>query len=294
MIVANILQDRGERSEAEKRFGRIVYAEFLRKGVQDMPPLPKPLTEADLRNPHLANRLPATYGQDLGKRALFLLQKYYRLRPDEAEDALSDFYVKKIAHVIDHVKEGSPLHEAEAYVLTSLGRLLVDRLRSEIRGQRDRRKEVYVVDEDVEEGDSPSGPSLDSLAHDDSMMRQLEDRLTPSQLEELNSRLARVHHALPTYLRLLVEGYETVEIMDNKMIPSFSKGMFWQVKPAFFATIKDFFEDMPFNSGIRNLKKKFGPQRVAGTFDSYLAREVYRTLRAEAQQQRAKWRPPSV
>jgi hypothetical protein len=290
LVLANLLSDSGERDRAAELFGRIIYAEFLRKGIPGVPLPDRTLSERDLADKELYRKLPKGYGLSLGKKAMAILYQVFRMAPNEAEDALNAFYEKwvLIAPKLDADKK---LHQAEDWVLTALKNFFTDQVRRIIRKKV---REVVVLDENLHDDEGGFSPKIDTLGWDEQLAREIENRLTPAELQRFNDYISRtVHPAMPEYIRLRADGFSQAEIVGNPkkgypgMIPALKSvglGQFYKLTHKLSMAIESFFKEM------RPVRTVLAVTSIR-PFAYWLERESFRLMRLAAQRaERERWR----
>ena len=213
-------------------FGRAIYAEFLLRDVQGMPD-PGPRWDPKSKNP--ASTLPKGYGKEFAKRAFDLVLKRVGDR-FAAEDVVMDFLLRFIVKGgADNFRYGTSLPQAENYVVVAV----VNQAKN------------YVQEHEKDE-ELQSLRKLDRNIDLDEDAEYLRSVLPPSALEPLIRRLNdKVHPDAGLYFKLLLQGYDKVEITGN---PPKSKGMLphynqtawnWQkyIEPEIEQEIRHFLSD---------------------------------------------------
>jgi DNA-directed RNA polymerase specialized sigma24 family protein len=182
--------------------GRVVYAEFLARGVLGLTENPKVSGARDVQHLTVGERAAARL---FGTRAYRLL--LLKLGdPGLAEDAIQQFLKRLLERGLP-LQPDTPLGQAEAYVLKGLLHAGLDLLR----------KQRPLAHRDWAE---PFSPDLEDAA----ALARLEHLLPESQLHALLQALDRVNPRARQYVELLVEGYRPAEIARE-----------WRVSQPYFA-----------------------------------------------------------
>lgn len=189
-------------SSATDAFGKVVYAEFIKQGVEGMPDVhSKPASDL-AKEKGLVNRLPSGYGREFGiKTYKILLNKYHN--PQMVEDVMSDFIVKFLSGASDYLKPGTPVRQAEQYVITAVVRGALNVLRK----KREVSDTYSGGDEDGEE-----------LRHENSvsMSEETAEQILDKMLPKVRRELEVIHPDAELYVRLsILEGYSDVEIVGD-------------------------------------------------------------------------------
>lgn len=225
-------------------FGKVIYAEFILRGVEDMPPVHgKPVSEL----PHsksIANKLPPGYGREFGKKA-FLVMMGKLHNPQQVEELMSEFLVNFLESGSKHLREGVTLHEAHNYVLRALQNAIIDWLR--------KKREV---------SDSMGGEDAHSIYDvtptfdEESAEKLFDERMLP----KVRTKLRGIHPSAEQYIKLsLIEGYTDREILGDPAhgvpsllehpltssgLPLTEKSWSTSYKPKIFSVLKNSFEDL--------------------------------------------------
>ena len=197
-------------SSTQDTFGRVVYAEFIKAGVDGMPDIagePAASWRDRLLKLHTraGDKVPRGYGLDFARKVWGIALKKSR-DPSLVEDMMDRALEKILAGKVI-IREGASLHEAEGFVITMVKNDLLDQFRAQKRGPQ------LGLGEKDEEGDY-SGDVLDQEAFD-----ALGDMLTPSVMQEILRDVAGVHPSAPAYIKLRMEGYDKNEIARGGMLP---------------------------------------------------------------------------
>lgn len=183
-------------------FGRVVYAEFVKRGVQDLPDIGDVPALAwqdkllKLRS-RAGDKLPRSYGRKFGQMAWNVVLSKAR-NPEVVEDAMTAV-IEKLLKNPTVIREGVTRAEAEGFVLKALKNEAIDLLRKQTR-----RREEGEFTRDIADPDT---------------LRQLEDMLPPTVLREIIRDLDRVHPSAAAYVELVFQDYDDREIAQNAMLP---------------------------------------------------------------------------
>lgn len=179
-------------------FGRTMYAEFIKSVVRGMPDAPGGKQAFDLvQDVQLrgADVLPVGYGKQFAARVYkILLVKFGDA--EVVEDAMSEVMTKAVRGKV-HVANGSDLHHAESYVITSCLNAARDVLRS-----KSRRREVPLVDE--------RDDRVPDIADPDTF-RDLDKSVTPRDMERLLDSVGAVNPKARDYLEAVLRGDSQAE-----------------------------------------------------------------------------------
>jgi hypothetical protein len=232
-------------------FGRAIYAEFLKVGVRDMPPIrgvPVESLQLNLADRNLASKLPENYGEAFGGKAWRVAFKVAR-NADLAATVLSEYAAKVAKH--PPYEKGNDLKQAEFFALRGI-QFVAQTLARNFMRDRDRETLTLVRDEDHDEGTSRSVHIDES---DQSAFDKFEDSLTKHEVQQLVQYLNRtVHPDIGIYFDLAAQGYLDGEIIEQGMLPTvketgvynsetgwnnFKKKKIWPAIEKFFATHRD-------------------------------------------------------
>jgi DNA-directed RNA polymerase specialized sigma24 family protein len=192
-------------------FGRTAYALMVEAVVRGMPDSPsgRPATdyvqEVHLRGP---DALPSGYGKPFASRVYkILLVKFGD--PQVTEEAMSRVMLQAARGKL-HIANGSGLHEAEAYLITSAMNAARDVLRSQGR----RREESLTRKRDV--GDA----TID--IEDPNAFAEVERALSPADMQRVLRGLERVHPRARAFAEAVLNGESQTEIAKA-----------WNVSPSY-------------------------------------------------------------
>lgn len=184
-------------------FGRVMYAEFIKRGVVGMPPIHgKPVEEVvNKDDPRLANKLPSGYGSTFASKVRGLIRGKFK-DPLMVEEAMQNVSVKFLAGASKGIEEGSPLAKAENYVIVSVVREVL----TEMKKQRGHGS--LTVDDD--------GADVQLDVADPDALQQFEniERFWHKD-PGVRRKLEQVHPDAPEYIDLSVEGYHDREIVGD-------------------------------------------------------------------------------
>lgn len=125
---------------SDEIYGRMFYAEFIKAGVQDMPPVGK-IPAEEMRDvllaagPRAAARLPMNYGREFGSKLWTLAHKYLKSYGDE--ENIREVLQESIAYLLGSSKralKALPREQAESYIKRIVIGRAVDKVRAERRG----------------------------------------------------------------------------------------------------------------------------------------------------------------
>lgn len=237
--------------EAAETANRLVYALFLKKGVEGLPPPPPGVDlSKDIREiaRHLDGYNPP---KPIGPRLVTILKGNLRMNSDEIEDTLNDFWEVFFRRLVPKLKPGAPLHEADGFIQTALRNLIIDKLRSVKRKQIER----VILDETSQGDEDHERPAdlIEDIAFERFVDRLHDRGLTEDQFEALKEYVSKhVHPDMGLYLEYLVDGKSDKEILGfiegkPKLLPTFpgSRGHFSEFKEKkLFPAIGKFLADI--------------------------------------------------
>jgi hypothetical protein len=186
--------------DSVETLGRALGAEFLLRGVKDMPD-PGPTWNPQARNPALT--LPHTYMKEFASGAYGMLIKKFH-DPSVADEAVQRFLLKlTTTHVIKPV----PRRSAESFVRDGLIKAALDVVRHR------RRVEEPEVPLDEPRGD---GRTLAELLDDPRALRDMQRELSPRIWRLWMAYLAKhVHVDIPRYIAFSMQGFTDAEIIGS-------------------------------------------------------------------------------
>jgi len=196
-------------------FARVIAGEMILAAVHGMADVGgKPaydwIQDVQLRG---VDALPLGTGRPFAERVYKILLTRFG-SPDVAHEAMSHVLLQ-VARRKLHIKNGASLHDAESYVITAA----LNAARDILRAQDRRRENPLVRDRDGDSG------TVD--VEDPNSFRELDEAITPAQMEKLLRDLARVHPRAPDYVRALLEGDSASEIAEE-----------WRVTPSYVSKFK--------------------------------------------------------
>lgn len=215
--VVNLFIKLADASSGIETFGRVMYAEFIKKGVKGLPPIHGKPVEEVIKNPNapnLATLLPRNYGGDLGRKAYGSLLQM-GLSPEVAADTMQEFAINFLTK--SPIEEGSNVHEAEHFTLRGLRMFGMTRRRSENRHRR-RETPSLVKDDDGEdvvhdikdEGIFDAVSNMVSADYMNRMVKHLD--------QQLKSRIG--DDVIPRYFELsLEEGVDDKRMIQDNLLP---------------------------------------------------------------------------
>jgi DNA-directed RNA polymerase specialized sigma24 family protein len=219
-------------------FGRTVYEEFLKRGVQSMPEF-------------TGARPPTHYGKDFGSKCFKILMTKLH-NPDTVEDVMSEWLVRFLDRGSKLLKPDSDLRSAEQYVLRALQNDSINWLK---------KKREILDKQNQDEDPTHSGDEGTSLYdRTPSFSGAVDNSLVEEMLSKpaAKSALKRVHPDAELYVRLSVlDGYTDREIIGDESHPTMlthpigSAGKpiterNWNsfFKPKIYAALKETFKDL--------------------------------------------------
>lgn len=191
-------------------FGRVVAAEFIKRGVQGMPDVAgKPaesLREALLKKGTRAgDKLPRNYGRQFAQSVWNINMSKIK-NPEIIEEAMVSV-VEKLLKNPHLIHEGVLLREAQAFVLRMIRNETIDLLRT-----KGRRREESLTRED-------EGEEITLDPHDPGALKDIEGMLTPSTLRDIKRDLDRINESASAYIDAVFNDYSDREIAEGAMLP---------------------------------------------------------------------------
>lgn len=181
--------------------GRAIGAEFLLRGVTDMPD-PGPRWDPQSRNP--AATLPHGYMSQFAKSLYGLLMKKFH-DPELADDAIQTYLAETIAK--ERIKPVSR-SAAESYVRDGIMKAALYILRQK------RREEQH---ESLHGPAGDEGRALEEVLEDPSSLKSFQRELSPRVWKLWMDYLGkRLHPDIPTYIALSMQGYSDREIIGDQ------------------------------------------------------------------------------
>jgi len=197
-------------SSTQDTFGRVVYAEFIKAGVEGMPDIagePAASWRDRLLKLHTraGDKVPRGYGLDFAKKVWGITLQKSR-DPSLVEDMMIRALEKILAGKVT-LREGASLHEAEGFVITMIKNDILDQFRAQKRAPQ------LGIGEKDEEGNY-SGDVLDP-----DTLQAIGDTLSPSDMNEILRDAAKIHPSAPAYIKLRMEGYDITAIARGGLLP---------------------------------------------------------------------------
>ena len=222
--VAHLLYHIRFASEATD-FGQSIYGLFLLYGVEGMPTPPfVPKTTRDI------SKLRG-YGGEFGTKAYNFARKLFRqddMRQERAQETLSLAFLKLFSDSsLEGKLKGKPLAYAENYVYLAVKSEAVSLMRKErLRAHSD-------IEDLVQEPASWDNlGELIPVAEQEALLRELERAVNPETFPDIVE-----------YFRLLLDGHNTQEIAEDRLLPSLqTKPMTQQGLRRYEAVIKKVLE----------------------------------------------------
>lgn len=215
--------------DTQEAFGRFVYAEFLKAGVEGMPDIngaPALEFRPKVQGPRGADKLPRGYGKQFGlkvwKIALAKLKN-----PEIVEEAISKVMMKLVQGKMK-IQQGSSLSTAESFIVTSVINAGKDILKHK------RFEQPSLVDEE--------GGGIDIT--DPGAFQQLNDMIPRSEMQRILRDLRRVHEKAPEWVEAQLEGLTNTELAAQwgtsiPYITKWTKRYLPEIKKVFYKHLKD-------------------------------------------------------
>ena len=182
--------------------GRAIGAEFLERGVSDMPD-PGPRWSPTARNPALT--LPADYMRDFASKLYgVMIRKFHDV--ELVDDAVQSYLTKVLTR---EMIKPVPRRAAESYVIDGVIKMALDILRH--RGRKERPGQTDPLDAPEVEG-----RTLQEKLEDPWALRNMEHKLSPRLWQRWMMFLAaHLHEDIPTFIGLHMQGYDNDEIVGD-------------------------------------------------------------------------------
>lgn len=192
-------------SSTQDAFGRVVYAEFIKRGVEGMPDIAgEPASAWQERllklKTRAGDRVPRGYGLAFAKKVWGIAMGKAR-DPNLVEDVMVRAMEKLLKMKPDTIREGAPLPEAEGFIISMVKNDILDQFRAQ------KRRPQLGLGEKDEEGDY-SGDVLDPNWGETYSRAGLE-----RTLQEARRDLEGVHPDAAAYIDLSLQGYPDKEIL---------------------------------------------------------------------------------
>jgi DNA-directed RNA polymerase specialized sigma24 family protein len=223
----------------------VVYAEFIKRGVEGMPDIGgEPASAWQERllklKTRAGDRVPRGYGLAFAKKVWGIALVKAR-DPNLVEDVMVRAMEKLLKKPVA-IDEGVPLQEAEGFIIRMVKNDLLDQFRAQ------KHRPQLGLGEKDEEGDY-SGDVLDTES-----LEALGDIISPSDMQEILRDAAKIHPSAPAYIKLRMEGYNKNEIARGAMLPHM--------------------EGVPAEpQAITNWEKRWFP-KIKQVFEDYLGRHI--------------------
>lgn len=187
-------------------FGRLVYAEMIKAGVEGMPPVNGEPAQAwvdRVQGPKGPDKLPRGYGAEFGKRIYaFLLSKTHSV--DLAEEIMSRLMMD-IARGKLHFKGGYDVKQSEGLIFQQATRAILD-VKREQHGRKNDRMAPDSLTDDV-------GDTID-LA-DPSSFQHLDSMLPRSEMGRVMHDLQQIHPKAVEWFEAKLEGLSGRELAEQ-------------------------------------------------------------------------------
>ncbi len=199
--------------DTQEAFGRLAYAEFLKSGVTGLPDIkgmPALSFRSEIQGPRAADKLPKGYGKSFGVKVWKIaLSKFYQ--PELVEEAISHVMIKLVSGGV-HIREGTELRQAEAFIITSVMNAATDALRKKKREAPSR----SLIQDD---GD---GGTEEVDITDPHAFQDIERMIPRSEMSKIMRDLRQVNERAPGWVEAQLDGLSNVEIAEE-----------WGVSPAY-------------------------------------------------------------
>lgn len=187
--------------------GKVFYAEFLKSGVEDLPPIDgQPALAVADKYEGRPERLPKGYGAKFGTRIFATLLQKVR-SPELAEEILSQLMLNVARRKFSFA--GMTLSKAENFVITSAMNLVTDHLRGEFGRGKERRKRDLSLDTPI----SDTG-TIEDLLSDPSAFKSLDTMLSHSELSRMTEELDRLNPRAAEWFTAKLNGDKSKEIAE--------------------------------------------------------------------------------
>lgn len=198
-------------------FGRAIMAEFMLRGVTDMP---DPGPRWNPKSPKPADTLPRGYGRDFADRIYRTLLSKFR-DPDLAENAMMDFLIRfTLQGGAKNMQPGTNFNDAKGYVMKGVMNQGINIVHQKNR-QRQRERSLTQYD------DESGGDTVIDI-DDPHAFKQLEEAIPSWEMPRVKADLLKLGPWVPHYLDLAMKGYDDAEILGfkNPGVPSLLEKMF--------------------------------------------------------------------
>lgn len=195
-------------------FGRVVYAEFIKRGVEGLPDIGNE-PALSWREKLLASgtragdKVPRGYGKDFARKAWNIMLGQTK-NPEMVEELMT-LVMERLIKNPTSIKEASPLKISEGYVLTMLKNLRVDKVRYD-KHRRDISGPSLTVEDE-------SGEDITLDVKDPDSWKQVAEMLPESELREILKDLERIHPSAAAFVDLSFQGYTLTEMARGGLLP---------------------------------------------------------------------------
>jgi len=194
-------------------FGRVIFAEFIKRGVKDMPDIGgqpaaawrDKLLKAGTR---AGDMIPRGTGREFAMKAWRVLLSQTK-NPEMTEEVMT-LVIEKIIKNPSLIKPES-LQVAEGYVITALKATYIDKVRYEKRRKDVRGPSLTVEDE--------SGDAITLDPGDPSSWKEVGQLIPESELREILHDLERLHPSAAAFVDLSFQGYTPTEMARQGLLP---------------------------------------------------------------------------
>jgi DNA-directed RNA polymerase specialized sigma24 family protein len=195
-------------------FGRVMYAEFVKRGVVGMPdiggqPAASWREKLEKAGTRAGDMVPRGTGREFAQKAWRILLSTTR-NPSITEEVMTTV-IEKFIKSPNLIQEGSTLRFAEGYVIQALKSHFIDYDRSERRRTRLQGPSLTVEDD--------SGEDVVLDVEDPDSWKQIGGLLSPVGLREIHRELERIHPSAAAFVDLSFQGYTPIEMARGAMLP---------------------------------------------------------------------------
>lgn len=195
-------------------FGRVMYAEFIKHGVTDMPDIGGQPAVAwkerlDKAGTRAGDMIPRGTGKDFAQKAWRVLLS--QTKNSETTEEVMTLVIEKIIKNPNLIKPET-LRSAEGYIIQALKATHIDRVRAD-----KRRKEIIGPSLTVEDAESGGDIVLDP--EDPSSWKEIGEMIPESELREILRDLKSLHPSAAAFVDLSFQGYTPTEMAREGLLP---------------------------------------------------------------------------
>lgn len=194
-------------------FGRVMYAEFIKREVSGLPDIGNEPASAwkdrlDKAGTRAGDLIPRGTGREFAQKAWKILLSMTK-NPEATEEVMT-LVIEKIIKNPSLIKP-EPLRVAEGYIIQALKATYIDRMRFERRRKNIQGPSLTVEDE--------SGESVTLDPEDPSSWKEIGEMIPESELREILRDLERLHPSAAAYVNLSFQGYTPAEMAREGLLP---------------------------------------------------------------------------